>query len=64
MTTACFLASFLNWPRNAAIAVFSRPHWFSGHRHGFGAGGILVLLVTILVVFLAIRLLTGEGKTQ
>jgi hypothetical protein len=41
-----------------------RPHWFFGPRHGFGVGGVLVVLFALLLIFLCIRALTNGEKTQ
>jgi len=62
MTVASLLALFLN-SSSIAMTGFGRPHWGFDRRHGFGAGGFLILLLIILLIFFGIRALTGEGKS-
>ena len=64
MTTARALSAFQNFPVIAGVTTLSRPHWFFGPRHGFGFGGIVIILLAILLVFFVVSLLTGEGKSQ
>jgi hypothetical protein len=64
MTTSYLLALFLNFSSAVCATVFSRPRWFFGPRHNFGAGGILIVLLIILLLFFGVRLLMGEGKSQ
>jgi hypothetical protein len=64
MTVVCILASFLNFFPVVSSAIFYRPHWFGGPHHGFGAGGIVIAVLTILLLIFGIRFLMGEGKNQ
>jgi hypothetical protein len=64
MTRACIAASLLNFLSVADAATFNRPHWFFGPHHGFGAGGIVIAVLTILLIVFGIRFLMGEGKSQ
>jgi hypothetical protein len=46
-----------------AAFTFSRGHWF-GPRHGLGLGGFFVVLLVILLIFLCVRTLICDSKTQ
>jgi hypothetical protein len=63
MTVACVFDLFRNFSAIARITTFSRPHWFD-HRHGFGVGGFLIVLLVIVLLFFGIRALAGEGKSS
>ena len=63
MTAGYLVGLFLNVSAVRAT-MFSRPHWSFGPRHNFGAGGILIVFLAILLLFFGIRFLTGEGKSQ
>jgi len=43
---------------------FQSTHWSFGPHHGFGAGGIVIAVLTTLVLVFGIRFLIGEGKSQ
>jgi hypothetical protein len=48
-------------PQSVALAAlaFGRGRWFGPH-HGFGLGGLLVILFSILLIFLCVRLLVSD----
>jgi hypothetical protein len=58
MTIAQRLAS-----HNVALAGFTFRRWF-GPRHGLGLGGFFVVLLAILLIFLCVRVLVSDNKTQ
>jgi hypothetical protein len=63
MNIAYSLAMLLSSAARTAFTA-SRPHWFFGPRHGFGVGGVLVVLFALLLIFLCVRALTNGEKTQ
>lgn len=62
MTLAHSLAALSNRTVLATLGV-SRGRWF-GSRQGFGLGGLLILLCAVLLIFLCIRALVSDRKTQ
>jgi hypothetical protein len=64
MNMVCMLNLFRNFWAIDWMATLIRPHWFFDRGHGFGAGGFLILVLIILLIFFGIRALTGEGKSS
>jgi hypothetical protein len=62
MTVAC-IATFLDFFFDVCASTLYWPHRFFGEHRGFGAGGILIAVLVILLVIFGIRSLVGEGKS-